>query len=46
MMRLVRLAVLLAVAFVAGVFYERDARREECAALGGDWLASGLCAMR
>ncbi len=43
MMRLFRLAVLLFVAFVAGIFYERSSRREECAIVGGDWRASGLC---
>jgi len=35
MFRLIRLPILLGIAFVTGVFYERNAAREVCEAAGG-----------
>jgi hypothetical protein len=46
MLRLVRLAVLLLVAFVTGVFYERGHQQELCANSGGEWMRAGFCAAR
>jgi hypothetical protein len=42
MFRPVRTLLLVLFAFAAGVFFERNAQREACAALGGAY-AGGLC---
>ncbi|MEM8731082.1 MAG: hypothetical protein AAGF79_14315 [Pseudomonadota bacterium] len=42
MFRLLRLAILLAVAFVAGVLFERDRAGSACAEQDGLWQ-NGLC---
>ena len=42
MFRPIRTILLLMFAFVAGVFYERSAYKENCAARGGA-LSEGLC---
>lgn len=42
MFRLIRLPFLLGIAFVVGVFYERNAALENCVELGGE-LNSGVC---
>jgi hypothetical protein len=38
MFRLLRTLILVMIAFVAGVLYERNNARETCAAGGGLWL--------
>lgn len=43
MFALIRLPVLILIAFVVGVFYERNAHAERCAAAGGEVVAR-LCA--
>ncbi|WGW04264.1 hypothetical protein [Tropicibacter oceani] len=45
MFRPVRLVVLLMIAFVAGIFFERNSQAEACAALGGDWRI-GICSVK
>ncbi|WP_194269301.1 hypothetical protein [Tritonibacter litoralis] len=40
--RLLRLVILLAASFVAGILFERYHQRETCAQNGGQW-ASGYC---
>ncbi len=42
MFGLIRLPILMLLAFLAGVFFERNQRAEACAAEGGD-LRSGVC---
>lgn len=42
MFRLIRLPFLLGIAFVIGVFYERNAALEKCTAEGGE-MKSGIC---
>lgn len=42
MFRPLRLVILIALAFVAGVFFERQNVSEKCAEAGGA-MASGLC---
>ena len=42
MFRLIRLPILLCIAFVAGVFYERSETRTLCTAAGGT-MTGGLC---
>lgn len=42
-MRLIRLFVLLSVAFVAGMLFERNAQAERCEADGGTWLPGSIC---
>lgn len=42
MFGLIRLPILMLLAFVAGVFFERDQRAETCVAEGGD-MRAGLC---
>jgi hypothetical protein len=37
MFRLIRLVVLLMLAFVAGLFFERDRQSKLCQDLGGRW---------
>ncbi len=44
MLRLVRLIVLVLVAFVAGVFYERGNSQQKCETSGGQWMRAGFCA--
>ncbi len=41
MFGLIRLPILLAIAFIVGVFFERSNQREACAQRG-EWL-DGLC---
>ncbi|WP_233494830.1 hypothetical protein [Ruegeria sp. A3M17] len=41
MIGLIRLPILLLIAFIVGVFFERNNQREACAPLG-DWQ-DGLC---
>ena len=42
MFRPVRTLILIAVAFLAGVFYERNGHLERCEA-GGGRIANGIC---
>lgn len=42
MFGLIRLPILLAIAFVVGLFYERNAHGERCTEAGGR-VVSGLC---
>ncbi|MFW2544226.1 hypothetical protein ACN2XU_16445 [Primorskyibacter sp. 2E107] len=42
-MRLIRLFVLLLIAFVAGMLFERNAQADRCIALGGQWLPGSIC---
>lgn len=42
MFRLIRMILLVLIAFVVGVFYERNAQAEACAAQGGT-LRAKLC---
>ncbi|MEP5152972.1 hypothetical protein [Planktotalea sp.] len=42
MFRLIRLPFLLGIAFVIGVFYERNAALEKCVQEGGT-MKSGIC---
>ncbi len=44
MFRLVRLSVLLLIAFVAGIFFERGNQKDLCGASGGQWVRAGYCA--
>jgi len=43
MFGLFRTLILVLVAFVAGVFFERNGQREACAAAGGTWQNAGYC---
>ena len=43
MYRMVRTALWVMFAFVAGIFYERAHQQSLCAASGGEWLRAGLC---
>ncbi|EBA05872.1 hypothetical protein [Sagittula stellata] len=45
MFGLIRLPILLLIAFVAGIFYERAQQEDSCAAMGGNWMRAGLCAL-
>lgn len=42
--RLIRLVFFVAVAFTAGIFYERNHQSETCKQTGGQWLRAGFCA--
>ncbi len=42
-MRLIRLSVMLAMAFVAGMFFERSHQMGLCETSGGQWLRAGFC---
>lgn len=42
MFKLIRLPVFAAIAFLAGIFHERNAQTDRCAAAGGT-LQAGLC---
>lgn len=42
-MRLIRLSVMLAAAFVAGMFFERAHQQDLCRKSGGEWLRAGIC---
>ena len=44
MFRLIRLIVLLMVAFVAGILFERADQKENCKTSGGQWMRAGFCA--
>ncbi|MGP6087615.1 hypothetical protein [Antarctobacter jejuensis] len=44
MFRLVRLCVLLLIAFVAGIFFERGNQKDQCETSGGQWMRVGFCA--
>jgi hypothetical protein len=43
MFRLLRLPILLFVAFAAGIYFERSQRHEACLDMGGIWSAAGFC---
>lgn len=43
MFRLVRLILLMATAFVAGMLVERSHQRDLCERSGGVWLRAGFC---
>lgn len=43
MFRPFRLMVLLGLAFVSGVLFERANKRDLCQELGGTWISAGLC---
>ena len=43
MFMLIRLPLLLGVAFVAGMFYERGQQREVCENSGGVWTRGAYC---
>lgn len=43
MFRLIRLSVLLLLAFAAGMFVERGHQMDRCSAEGGKWLPAGIC---
>lgn len=40
---MIRLFVLLLIAFVAGMLFERNAQAERCLAKGGEWLPGSIC---
>lgn len=42
--RLIRLVFFVAMAFTAGIFFERNHQSERCAQSGGEWLRAGFCA--
>ncbi len=42
MFKLIRLPVFAAIAFLAGIFHERNAHTDRCTAVGGQ-VAEGLC---
>ena len=42
--RLIVTPILLAVAFVAGMLFERGHQRDHCEAIGGEWFRAGFCA--
>ena len=44
MFRLFRLSVLLLIAFVTGIFFERSHQKELCENSGGQWMRAGFCA--
>ncbi|WP_168193189.1 hypothetical protein [Rhodophyticola sp. CCM32] len=44
MFRLIRLAFLLIVAFVAGMVFERQYQQDRCDNSGGTWMRTGFCA--
>ena len=46
MFRLIRLIILLIVAFVAGMIHERNNGRDLCNQTGGQWMRAGFCALR
>ncbi|WBU54843.1 hypothetical protein [Paracoccus sp. SCSIO 75233] len=41
--RLIRLCILLMLAFVAGMFFERGHQMDLCEKSGGVWLRAGIC---
>jgi len=43
MFRIIRTLVLVMIAFVAGIFFERNNQRELCEESGGTWLRAGFC---
>jgi len=43
MFRLFRLPILLLVAFITGIWFERAQQRELCEAAGGEWFRGGAC---
>ena len=43
MLRPIRLLILLGLAFVTGVLFERANKRELCQEMGGTWISAGLC---
>ncbi|MFI0395545.1 hypothetical protein [Paracoccus jiaweipingae] len=45
-MRLVRKAIFLLLAFLAGMLAERAHQMDLCKASGGQWLRAGFCAKR
>ncbi|WBU62007.1 hypothetical protein [Paracoccus albus] len=42
-LRLMRLAILLMLAFAAGMFFERSHQMTLCKNSGGVWLRAGIC---
>ena len=43
MFKLIRLVILCLFAFIAGVFFERNGQKEQCAEASGNWNRSGFC---
>ncbi len=43
MFKLIRLAIFIMIAFVAGVMFERSAVSERCQQAGGDINSDGIC---
>jgi len=43
-MRLVRLIVFVAIAFVVGMFFERSQQLDRCETAGGTWTRAKICA--
>ncbi|MBB3984094.1 hypothetical protein GGQ68_000405 [Sagittula marina] len=46
MFRLIRLPILLVIAFAVGVFYERGQQQALCDTSGGQWMRSGFCSVK
>lgn len=45
MLRLVRMLVLVMIAFVGGIFFERIHQQNQCETSGGEWMRAGVCAV-
>lgn len=43
MFGIIRTLILVLLAFVAGVFFERSNQRALCEETGGSWLRAGVC---
>ena len=46
MFRLFRVSVLILLAFVAGILFERFNQSDQCAKNGGQWDSAGFCAFK
>ena len=43
MFRLIRLPILLLIAFIVGIYFERTQQQDLCDKSGGVWLRAGIC---
>ncbi|WCR14598.1 hypothetical protein [Paracoccus seriniphilus] len=46
MLRLFRFCVMMLLAFVGGIMFERAHQRDLCEDSGGDWMGVGICGVR
>jgi len=46
MFRLIKTPLLLLIAFLAGLMFERSQQNELCIKSGGQWMRAGFCATK